>query len=112
MALPNFDYLKGAQCKRFGCLGTAGYVPVLRLYAPNAPEGSFAEMAFAIPLCGNCAGEVSVADLLNEADWHLIETSIKRNNAPPPDRARTEITWLPLFDLTLPATELPPELKK
>ena len=107
--LPNFDKLKGAKCAREGCLSVAGYVPVLRLYAPKSVpnSGKPAEMAFALPLCGSCAQDTRVENLINEADWHLLETTFARAGKVAPDKSRTEITWLPLFEVTLPAT-VPP----
>lgn len=109
MALPNFDRLKGAQCRREGCLATAGYIPVLRLFAPAGTTNAnqYAEMAFAVPLCGNCAQETRVEHLIDETDWQRILDTFARAGKPLPDRNRTELTWLPLFNVVLPAT-LPP----
>lgn len=106
LGLPNFEKLAGSNCARAGCLATAAYVPLVRLYAPKYVKNSHvpAEMAFALPLCANCANETRIEHLIDDKTWNgLIVPTFQRGGFIPPDRRRTELAWLPLSPILTPA---------
>ncbi len=104
MSLPNFDKLKGSKCSREGCLAAATYIPVVKIYAPKHQANSDqpAEMAFQIPVCANCAGEVKIEHLLTDVDKFHVENIFAKANKPLPDWTRTEVAWHSLYKVIIP----------